>query len=60
MNTPTVDNAMLDNSWRQQPGTPAYSRDLDTAAIRRALTEADRRRIAEYRADQETRTRRPM
>jgi 8-hydroxy-5-deazaflavin:NADPH oxidoreductase len=28
-----VDGGDLDNSWRQQPGTPAYCRDLDVAAL---------------------------
>jgi 8-hydroxy-5-deazaflavin:NADPH oxidoreductase len=53
-----VDGGDLDNSWRQQPGTPAYCRDLEAAALRRALAEADRSRIAEYRAEQEARIRR--
>jgi predicted dinucleotide-binding enzyme len=53
-----VDGGDLDSSWRQQPGTPAYCRDLDAAALRRALAAADRSRIAEYRAEQEARTRR--
>lgn len=53
-----VDGGDLDNSWRQQPGTPAYCQDLDAAALRRALAEADRSRIAEYRAQQEARIRR--
>jgi predicted dinucleotide-binding enzyme len=48
-----VDGGDLDNSWRQQPGTPAYCRDLETAALRRALAEADRSRIEEYRAERE-------
>jgi predicted dinucleotide-binding enzyme len=43
----------LSNSWRQQPGTPAYCRDLDAAALIRALAEADRSRIADYRAARE-------
>jgi predicted dinucleotide-binding enzyme len=55
-----VDGGDLDNSWRQQPGTPAYCRDLDAAALRRALAEADRSRIAEYRADREARIRRDI
>jgi predicted dinucleotide-binding enzyme len=55
-----VDAGDLDNSWRQQPGTPAYCRDLEAAALRRALAEADRSRIAEYRAEQEARIRRHM
>jgi predicted dinucleotide-binding enzyme len=52
-----VDGGDLDNSWRQQPGTPAYCRDLEAAALRRALAEADRSRSAEYRAEQEARIR---
>ena len=48
-----VDGGVLDDSWRQQPGTPAYCRDLEAAALRRALAEADRGRIAEYRAARE-------
>ena len=55
-----VDAGDLENSWRQQPGTPAYCRDLEAAALRRALAEADRSRIAEYRAEQEARIRRSM
>jgi len=55
-----VDGGALDDSWRQQPGTPAYCRDLEAAALRRALAEADRSRIAEYRAEQEARIRRSM
>src|SRR6476661_2481607 len=55
-----VDGGELDNSWRQQPGAPAYCQDLEAAALRRALTEADRSRIAEYRAEQEARIRRSM
>ena len=52
-----VDGGDLDNSWRQQPGTPAYCQDLETAALRRALTEAERSRIAADRAEQEARIR---
>jgi 8-hydroxy-5-deazaflavin:NADPH oxidoreductase len=48
-----VDGGALDDSWRQQPGTPAYCRDLEAAALRRALAEADRSRISEYRAERE-------
>lgn len=50
-----VDGGAMDDSWRQQPGTPAYCRDLDAAALRRALAQADRSRIAEYRAQEEAR-----
>ena len=55
-----VDGGFLDDSWRQQPGTPAYCRDLEAAALRHALAEADRSRIAEYRAEQEARIRRSL
>ena len=55
-----VDAGDLDNSWRQQPGTPAYCQDLEAAALRRALAEADRARVAEYRAEQEARIRKLM
>jgi predicted dinucleotide-binding enzyme len=55
-----VDGGDLDDSWRQQPGTPAYCRDLEAGALRRALAEADRRRIAEYRAEREARIRREI
>jgi len=50
----------LDNSWRQQPGTPAYCRDLEAAALRRALAEAERSRITEYRVEEEARIKRQM
>ena len=50
-----VDAGGLDNFWRQQPGTPAYCRDLAAPALRRALAEADRSRIGEYRAEEEAR-----
>lgn len=52
-----VDGGDLDNSWRQQPGTPAYCQDLETDALRRALTDADRSRIADYRTEEEARIR---
>ena len=53
-----VDGGDLDESWRQQPGTPAYCQDLEAAALRRALAEADPSRIAEYRAEREADIRR--
>jgi 8-hydroxy-5-deazaflavin:NADPH oxidoreductase len=55
-----VDGGGLDDSWRQQPGAPAYCQDLGAAALRRALVEADRSRIAEYRAAEEARIRRSI
>jgi predicted dinucleotide-binding enzyme len=55
-----VDGGALDDSWRQQPGTPAYCRDLEAPVLRRALAEADPSRIAEYRAEEEARIRASM
>jgi len=55
-----VDGGDLDDSWRQQPGTPGYCRDLEAAALRRALNEAVRSRIAGYRAEEEARIRRSI
>lgn len=51
-----VDGGSLADSFRQQPGTPAYCNDLDATALRRALADADRSRIAQYRAEQEVRS----
>jgi predicted dinucleotide-binding enzyme len=45
-----LDAGPLGGSWRQQPGTPAYCRDLDTDALKAALAQADAGRVAEYRA----------
>ncbi|WP_419145209.1 NADPH-dependent F420 reductase [Myxococcus stipitatus] len=44
-----VDAGGLEESWRQQPGTPCYTRDLDAPALKEALAAADRSRIPEYR-----------
>lgn len=55
-----VDDGNLDNSWRQQTGTPAYCRDLDAAALQHALAGAHQNRIAEYRAEQEARIRQSL
>ena len=45
-----VDAGSLDDSWRQQPGTPVYGTDLDAAGVRKGLAEAPRERPAEFRA----------
>jgi predicted dinucleotide-binding enzyme len=45
-----IDAGGLDESWRQQPGTPVYTKDFDAAGVRRALAEARRDRTAEWRA----------
>ncbi|HJV90317.1 MAG TPA: NAD(P)-binding domain-containing protein [Holophagaceae bacterium] len=52
-----VDGGGLDDSWRQQPGMPAYCRDLDAPALQRALAAADSTRIAACRQEQEARIR---
>jgi hypothetical protein len=45
-----VDAGTLDESWRQQPGSPVYGRDYDADGVRRALAEATPERPAEFRA----------
>jgi len=45
-----VDAGSLDESWRQQPGTPVYTADLDAEGVRRALGEAKKERPAGFRA----------
>jgi predicted dinucleotide-binding enzyme len=45
-----VDAGTLDESWRQQPGSPVYATDLDAAGVRRALAEAKPERPAGFRA----------
>jgi predicted dinucleotide-binding enzyme len=44
-----IDGGSLDESWRQQPGTPVYCTDLDVDGVRRGLSEADRARAPELR-----------
>jgi predicted dinucleotide-binding enzyme len=48
-----VDAGALDESFRQGTGAPAYCKDLDAASLRRALAQADRSRVDEYRAARE-------
>lgn len=45
-----VDAGSIDESWRQQPGTPVYAQDFDAAGVRRALSEARPERTAEWKA----------
>ena len=45
-----VDAGGLDESWRQQPGTPVYGADLDADGTRRALAEASPERPPEFSA----------
>jgi predicted dinucleotide-binding enzyme len=44
-----IDAGSLDESWRQQPGSPAYCTDYDAKGLRRALAKADRARLPEAR-----------
>jgi hypothetical protein len=46
----TVDAGGLDESWRQQPGTPVYIRDFDSAGVRRGLADATRERTPQWQA----------
>jgi predicted dinucleotide-binding enzyme len=43
-----VDVGGLDESWRQQPGTPAYGRDFDAAGVRDALAAASKERTPQW------------
>jgi len=45
-----VDAGGLDESWRQEPGSPVYAADLDAVGVRRALSEAKAERAPEFRA----------
>jgi hypothetical protein len=45
-----VDAGGLEDSWRQQPGTPVYGADLDADGVKRALAVASPERPAEFRA----------
>ncbi|HEX6435347.1 MAG TPA: NADPH-dependent F420 reductase [Gemmatimonadales bacterium] len=47
-----VDSGGLDESWRQQPGSPVYGTDLDAEGVRRALKEARQERSPAFRAKQ--------
>ena len=44
-----IDAGTLEDSWRQQPGTPCYTEDLDAPGLKAALAAADRSRVPEYR-----------
>ncbi|SDM78545.1 NADPH-dependent F420 reductase [Actinacidiphila guanduensis] len=45
-----VDAGPLADSWRQQPGTPVYTADLDAAGVRAALDAATPQHTAEWRS----------
>jgi hypothetical protein len=46
-----VDAGGLDDSWRQQPGTPVYGTDFDAAGVVRGLAEASRERKPQFIAN---------
>ena len=45
-----LDAGGLDESWRQQPGSPVYGKDLDADGVLRALADASPERKPEWRA----------
>lgn len=45
-----IDAGGLDDSWRQQPGTPVYVTKLNAEEVRRALAGASQERRPEFRA----------
>jgi 8-hydroxy-5-deazaflavin:NADPH oxidoreductase len=44
-----VDGGGVEESWRQQPGTPCYTKDLNAVQLKAALDAAERSRVPEYR-----------
>lgn len=44
-----VDAGSLEDSWRQQPGTPCYAADLDAPRLEQALAAAEWSLVPEYR-----------
>ena len=44
-----IDAGTLADSWRQQPGAPAYCMDLDRVALSAALDKAEHNKIVQYR-----------
>jgi hypothetical protein len=49
-----VDAGGLDESWRQQPGTPVYATDFDAEGVRRALAQASKERTSKWRATEKS------
>ena len=44
-----IDAGGIDESWRQQPGTPCYTQDYHAVQLKVALAAAVRSRVPEYR-----------
>lgn len=49
-----VDAGGLDESWRQQPGTPVYTADLNAEGVRRALADASSKRPPQFQATEKS------
>jgi predicted dinucleotide-binding enzyme len=45
-----IDAGGLDDSWRQQPGTPVYTTDLNAEGVLKALSAAHRKRTPDWTA----------
>ena len=52
-----VDAGTIDESWKQQPGTPVYGADFDADGVKKALSQASKERKPEWRAAQAGSTR---
>ncbi len=48
-----VDAGSLEESWRQQPGSPVYGKDYGAADTKQALAEASPERPADFRAQRD-------
>ncbi|GKS76502.1 NAD(P)-binding domain-containing protein [Acidovorax sp. SUPP950] len=46
-----IDGGTLSDSWRQQPGTPGYCKDMSAPQLKAALASADRAEILRYRME---------
>jgi predicted dinucleotide-binding enzyme len=50
----SFDNGGIDNSWRQQPGTPVYTKDFDLEGLKAGLQKADKTRTPQWSATGES------
>ena len=44
------DNGGINNSWRQQPGTPVYTKDFDLEGLKAGLQKAEKTRTPQWTA----------
>jgi predicted dinucleotide-binding enzyme len=49
-----VDAGGLDESWRQQPGTPVYGTDFNAGELRQALAKTNNKRPVQFQATDES------